>query len=70
MRDAMKIQCPRCGQETSIGKDNAFRPFCSERCRLIDLGRWMSNDYCIPDQTEAEEESAPISPPPSDPQDL
>ena len=40
------IQCPTCKKETAW-KDNPFRPFCSERCRLIDLGTWASEGYRI-----------------------
>lgn len=39
--------CPRCG-EPSTWQDNAFRPFCSERCKLIDLGAWASDAYRLP----------------------
>jgi endogenous inhibitor of DNA gyrase (YacG/DUF329 family) len=42
-----KIKCPVCKKET-IWDENPFRPFCSERCRLIDLGKWASEDYRIP----------------------
>ncbi|MFZ4793994.1 MAG: DNA gyrase inhibitor YacG [Blastocatellia bacterium] len=42
----MKRKCPFCGKEI-IWEDNPTRPFCSERCRLIDLGRWVSEDYRI-----------------------
>lgn len=38
--------------------DNKFRPFCSERCKLIDLGAWADGSYAIPDQ----DGSAPIEP--------
>ena len=41
-----KTKCPICKKETT-GDDNPFRPFCSERCRLIDLGKWASGDYRI-----------------------
>ncbi|MDI3376919.1 DNA gyrase inhibitor YacG [Acinetobacter sp. V89_7] len=41
--------CPRCGQP-SHWENNPFRPFCSERCKLIDLGAWASEDYKIPTQ--------------------
>jgi len=34
--------CPTCNRETSLGNENPWRPFCSERCRLIDLGEWVS----------------------------
>ena len=40
------IKCPTCGKEARW-KDNCFRPFCSERCRLIDLGKWASEEYLI-----------------------
>lgn len=47
MRSATKsFPCPRCGQ-ASHWQANAFRPFCSERCKLIDLGAWASEDYKI-----------------------
>jgi len=41
-----KIICPLC-KKASSWDGNAFRPFCSERCRLIDLGKWASEDYRI-----------------------
>ena len=41
--------CPRCG-EPSHWEDNAYRPFCSERCKLIDLGAWAKEDYRLPTQ--------------------
>ena len=41
-----KIHCPVCKKETAW-KDNPFRPFCSERCRMIDLGNWASEEYRI-----------------------
>ena len=41
------ILCPLCKKETRWN-DNPFRPFCSERCRLIDLGKWASEEYRVP----------------------
>ncbi|WP_168382762.1 DNA gyrase inhibitor YacG [Acinetobacter indicus] len=41
--------CPRCG-ESSVWEGNEFRPFCSERCKLIDLGAWASDEYRLPTQ--------------------
>lgn len=41
--------CPRCG-EPSQWQDNAFRPFCSERCKMMDLGAWANDEYRIPTQ--------------------
>lgn len=51
--------CPRCG-ETSQWEGNEFRPFCSERCKLIDLGAWASDEYKLPteDAPQAEESSS------------
>jgi len=40
------IPCPVCKKETAWSK-NPFRPFCSERCRLMDLGKWASEEYRI-----------------------
>lgn len=45
---AKKIQCPTCESETLFSPENAFRPFCSERCRLIDLGEWFAETNAIP----------------------
>ncbi|MDR1163811.1 MAG: DNA gyrase inhibitor YacG [Candidatus Accumulibacter sp.] len=44
------VRCPQCGGESLWSPDNRFRPFCSERCKLIDLGAWASDSYRIPDQ--------------------
>ena len=43
----MRVSCPTCKRESEWSTDNAFRPFCSERCRLLDLGAWASGDYII-----------------------
>ena len=49
--------CPRCG-EMSQWKDNAFRPFCSERCKLIDLGAWANDEYRLPTQDAPQAENS------------
>ena len=49
----MKIICPLCRQLTTW-KENPWRPFCSERCKLIDLGKWASEGYII--EVEKKEE--------------
>ncbi|MBI3756110.1 MAG: DNA gyrase inhibitor YacG [Deltaproteobacteria bacterium] len=41
-----KIKCPVCKKET-VWKGNAFRPFCSERCSLVDLGKWADGKYSV-----------------------
>jgi len=40
------MKCPGCQKETTF-KDNPFRPFCSERCKMIDLGRWAAGDFRV-----------------------
>ena len=41
--------CPRCG-DVSTWEGNAFRPFCAERCKMIDLGAWANDEYKLPTQ--------------------
>jgi hypothetical protein len=43
-----RIACPRCGAATDYSPGNAWRPFCSERCKLIDLGDWAAERYRVP----------------------
>ncbi|MGN1281223.1 MAG: DNA gyrase inhibitor YacG [Succinivibrio sp.] len=43
----IKVKCPICKKETIFDKTNPFRPFCSERCRLIDLGAWANRERYI-----------------------
>ncbi len=50
------MKCPTCKKETAA-KDNPFRPFCSERCKMIDLGRWAAGDYRVPTQERLPEDT-------------
>lgn len=50
------VRCPQCGGDSQWRPENKFRPFCSERCKLIDLGAWASETYRVPVQ-EADEMS-------------
>ncbi|MBQ6669444.1 MAG: DNA gyrase inhibitor YacG [bacterium] len=43
----MRRPCPICGRECDW-EGNPSRPFCSERCRLVDLGRWADESYRVP----------------------
>lgn len=45
-----KVKCPRCRKETEYS-GNEFRPFCSERCKLIDFGEWADGNYRLPAQS-------------------
>ncbi|MFI4911527.1 MAG: DNA gyrase inhibitor YacG [Sedimentisphaeraceae bacterium JB056] len=44
------LKCPKCGTAVSIksiSEKGNFFPFCSERCKMVDLGAWLDNDYAI-----------------------
>ncbi len=45
---AKVVACPQCGASVVWGVENKFRPFCSERCKTIDLGAWATESYRIP----------------------
>jgi len=56
------VPCPHCGRRVEWNQHNRYRPFCSERCKLIDLGEWANEGYRIPDETMSdimEEEDPP-----------
>ncbi|MDO5101844.1 MAG: DNA gyrase inhibitor YacG [Lautropia sp.] len=44
------VSCPTCQQDTVYSTENRWRPFCSERCRMIDLGAWSDESYVVPGQ--------------------
>lgn len=43
----MKVKCPTCQKEIEWSDAFPYRPFCSERCKLIDLGAWASGEFAI-----------------------
>jgi uncharacterized protein len=56
------VKCPTCRRPVEWTPDSAYRPFCSERCRLIDLGAWFDEKHRIPDESPgATDESIPDS---------
>jgi endogenous inhibitor of DNA gyrase (YacG/DUF329 family) len=50
------VPCPRCGAAAAFSPSNRWRPFCSERCKLIDLGDWASERYRVPDESVADDD--------------
>lgn len=52
------VACPRCGGDSVYAPSNAFRPFCSERCKQRDLGAWASEDFRV--GTEAPPDDQPF----------
>lgn len=53
----MILRCPTCGQGFDSEKTEAM-PFCSHRCRLIDLGRWLDEEHTLPQAPPADDEEA------------
>ncbi|MBU3847580.1 MAG: DNA gyrase inhibitor YacG [Candidatus Acinetobacter avistercoris] len=47
--------CPRCGNPSKWA-ENEFKPFCSERCKMIDLGAWASDQYTLPTEDSPQSE--------------
>jgi endogenous inhibitor of DNA gyrase (YacG/DUF329 family) len=44
----MEVPCPTCNKAIVWSSENAYRPFCSHRCQLIDLGAWAAEEHRIP----------------------
>jgi len=59
MSKARLVACPQCGKPVEWTPRSRFRPFCSERCKLVDLGAWATESYRVP---VAEERDDPDSP--------
>jgi uncharacterized protein len=48
------VNCPTCAKKVPWTPDSKFRPFCSDRCKQIDLGAWAAEKYAIPGKTDEE----------------
>ncbi len=55
--NALSVVCPRCGQRSTLSKENRFRPFCSKRCQVLDLGAWASEGYRVEGEPAAGHQS-------------
>jgi hypothetical protein len=53
------VRCPQCGTDVPWTPESKWRPFCSERCKLIDLGAWATESYRIPDAQPSQSSDAP-----------
>jgi endogenous inhibitor of DNA gyrase (YacG/DUF329 family) len=60
-------KCPTCGKAYEVEKlgDLKTFPFCSDRCRLVDLGRWIDGAYVLPEKNQTE----PTAPPGIEPEE-
>lgn len=46
----LSVKCPQCGKKVKY-EGNQYRPFCSERCKLLDFGAWADEEYALPAET-------------------
>jgi uncharacterized protein len=51
---AIQVKCPTCRRPVEWSEKSPYRPFCSDRCRLIDLGAWVAEQHKIPEEPGAE----------------
>jgi len=50
------VTCPHCGREHQWDTGNRFRPFCSERCKMVDLCKWASEEYRVAQPADRDEQ--------------
>lgn len=72
MKPFPKVKCPTCGKKGDWFS-GPFGPFCSRRCKLVDLGKWLNEEYVVseplqPDQVRKLAEGQSHSPPPAGPE--
>jgi len=56
------VRCPTCKRPVEWSPESVHRPFCSERCRLVDLGAWFTEKHRIPDDAAPEGHESPVDP--------
>nr|WP_028304920.1 DNA gyrase inhibitor YacG [Oceanospirillum maris] len=56
----LTVKCPTCQTPVTWGEESPHRPFCSDRCRLIDLGEWASESHKIAGETAFDEASSDL----------
>lgn len=44
------VRCPNCGGPSIYAPSNVYRPFCSERCKQMDLGAWANEEFSLPEK--------------------
>jgi uncharacterized protein len=62
----MAAVCPNCHKPAAPRSENPSAPFCCPRCRQVDLGRWLSEEYRVPERPL---DAEPEQPPPSSPEE-
>jgi len=56
----LTVKCPTCKTDVIWGEESPHRPFCSDRCRLIDLGEWASESHKIAGESAFDEASSDL----------
>lgn len=56
---AKMVSCPTCAKQVEWKSENRFRPFCSERCKKIDLGAWANEEYRVSQSAPTDDEETP-----------
>lgn len=56
----LNLTCPTCNKDFSVDRkeDVPYRPFCSKRCKLVDLGRWLDGTYTITEPLPEDQQQA------------
>jgi endogenous inhibitor of DNA gyrase (YacG/DUF329 family) len=57
------VKCPTCRTDVEWVPENKWRPFCSDRCRLIDLGAWATDQYRVAGETPLDNDADPLNRP-------
>ena len=52
MTETTVVNCPTCGKDVIWNETSPYRPFCSKRCQLIDLGEWAAEEKRIPSSSD------------------
>jgi len=55
------VKCPTCRREVEWSPASQYRPFCSDRCRLVDMGAWLTEQHRIADESASEDQLHPDS---------
>lgn len=66
MTERRQPKCPICKTPVALRNENKYFPFCSDQCQMIDLGRWINEEYRMPVDNNATERALPQDPEPDD----
>lgn len=70
MSEELMVKCPTCQTEVVWNESSPYRPFCSKRCQLIDLGEWADESKRIPSQSDINDSDDWSEAPQQEPKDF